>query len=176
VDEIMDIRSKDFDVILDQYKNMIHYHIHRMRVRDPHDEFLSEGIMALFLACKGYDETKGSFDSYVSRMIRYRLIDYLRKIIREQEKTDLIINEAHTQAAIQQELDFLEKEEFWQNVKRTLTDKQYKYVYWRIKNKLPIKEIARIENTTVDAVKNWGREVNRKLKEQPFILECKIKK
>ncbi|SDC07612.1 DNA-directed RNA polymerase [Terribacillus halophilus] len=170
-----DIRSTDFQLILDQYKNMIHYHIHRMRIRDPHDEFLQEGIMALFLACNGYDETKGDFNAYVSRMIRFRLIDHLRKIIREQEKVDLIINEAHTLAVIQEEEDLMEKQEFWDKIKHILTDKQYKWVYWRIKHELTIKEIAHIENTTEDAVKNWGREVKKKLKEQPFILECRNK-
>ena len=170
-----DIRNTDFNLILDQYKNMIHYHIHRMRIRDPHDEFLQEGIMALFLAWNGYDEAKGDFNAYVSRSIRFRLIDHLRKIIREQEKTDLIINEAHTKEAIQQELDLIEQEEFWKRVKHTLTDKQWKWVYWYIIHGYAVKEIALIEGSTEDAVKNWGKEVKRKLRDSTFIQECRKK-
>lgn len=170
-----DIRNIDFHTILEQYKNMIHYHIHRLGIRDTHDEFLQEGVMALFFAYNGYDETKGTFDSYASHMIRHRLIDYLRKIIREKEKTDLIINEAHTKEAIQQEIDLIEKQEFWKRVKHTLTDKQWKWVYWYIIHGYAVKEIAAIEGTTEDAVKNWGKEVKRKLRDSTFIKECRKK-
>lgn len=170
---LKDIRNNDFNLILNQYKNMIHYHIHRMRIRDPHDEFLQEGIMALFLAWTGYDESKGDFNAYANRTIRFRLIDHLRKIIREQEKTDLIINEAHTKELIQQELDLLEKQEFWKRVKHTLTDKQWKWVYWYIIHGYAVKEIAAIEQTSEDAVKNWGKEVKRKLRDSAFIKDCR---
>ncbi|TFB14191.1 hypothetical protein E3U55_14170 [Filobacillus milosensis] len=58
---------------------------------------------------------------------------------------------------------------FWFKVKEELTDKQWTYVQKRIIEDKPLKLIALEEQTTIDAVRGWGKEVKRKLK--PVLTE-----
>src|SRR5690625_5635577 len=56
----------------------------------------------------------------------------------------------------------LENEAFWEEVRKGLTPKQWKWVHYFVIANLSIKEIMEIENVSADAVKSWAREVRRK--------------
>lgn len=60
----------------------------------------------------------------------------------------------------------LENEAFWEEVRRDLSENQWKWVHYFIIADLTIKEIMEIENVSADAVKSWGREVRRKLRSE----------
>src|SRR5699024_10416376 len=67
----------------------IHYQIHRLGInREWYEEFYTEGILALWNAYKEYDETKAKIGTFLNYRIRYRLLDLLRKKLREQELTE----------------------------------------------------------------------------------------
>jgi len=58
----------------------------------------------------------------------------------------------------------------WNHLKSQLTDKQWKWVQYRIILDMPYIEMAEAENTSVEAVKSWlGQAVKKKLKD----LECR---
>ncbi len=83
--------TNDFGAFFTQHERRIHYQIRRLHIPYAlYDDFLSEGIGALWRAYEEYDESKGNIGTFLNYRIRYRLIDFLqRKLIREQEKDDL---------------------------------------------------------------------------------------
>lgn len=60
--------------------------IHRLNVSgDWYDEFYAEGLLALWQAFGEFEEAKGDVGTFLNYRIRFRLIDLLRKKVREEE-------------------------------------------------------------------------------------------
>ncbi|GAA0428378.1 hypothetical protein GCM10008983_00830 [Lentibacillus halophilus] len=171
-----------FDDIFKQNERRIHYQIHKMNIRDPHQEFFQEGLVALWNAYETYQPDKGSMATYFNYMIRNRLIDRMRRDNRRDEIKKLAAHEQQTQytdgnyhrgtegarpITANSPLP-LDDSNLWKNLQSQLTDKQWKWVNYAIIQEMPYKKIAELEHTTVDAVKNWGRQVKKKLNNPYF--------
>jgi len=134
---------------------------------------------------KSFDPTKGNLGTYVNFRIRYRLIDLLRKIARESEQTEQMIQEKITEIdggnryglskfpLINRQGLPVSNEPFWQEVKRHLSKRQWQWVEYFIIADLTIQEIAEIESVSVDAVKSWGREARKKLRQKEVVERLK---
>lgn len=171
-----------FEEIFKQNERRIHYHIHRLNLRDPHQEYFQEGLVALWKAYENYQPDKGPMSTYFNYQIRNRLIDLIRKKSRtEKVKTKFIHYQKHhmetgnrrrrlehSYPIMRGSHDILTDEQLWNDLQTHLTDKQWKWVDYFIVHDLPIKTIAHQENTTEDAVKSWGRQVRRKLRDETF--------
>lgn len=171
--------NKDFESFFKANERRIHYQIHRLGIRNEwYEEFYSEGSIALWKAYQEHDEVKGDIGTFINYRIRYRLIDLLRKKIRQQEQEEKIINEetirqvdGNTKRSTGiplvdcRGID-VKDTAFWDEVRSRLTEKQWKWVEYFIIAELSIKEIMEIEGVSADAVKGWGREVRRKLKDE----------
>lgn len=168
--------NRDFETFLKANENRIYFQIQRLGIsEDLHEEFYAEGIVALWQAYKNFDETKGNIGTYLNFQIRFRLIDLLRKRIRQEEITEKAVNEeivqiddgnrhrASTIPLIGKKDIPLANSAFWKEVRSHLTDKQWKWVKYFIIADLTIQEITEIEDVSPSAVKSWGREVRRKL-------------
>lgn len=169
-----------FEEIFKQNENRIHYHIHKLRIRDPHNEFYVEGLFALWLAYKNYQPDKGPLSTYFNYVIRNRMIDMIRKKARDQK-----INEACLQNESIEKQDGnhstisngplvtpkdieVADSEVWEEVKNLLTSNQWKWVDYYIIQGLSQKEIAGLEGVSIDAVKSWSREAKKKLRASGF--------
>lgn len=170
--------SFTFEKVYEQNKRRIHYHIHRMNIRDPHNDFFQEGLFALWNAYEKYEPNKGPMSTYFNYIIEKRLIDKIRK------DTRTLHNDLEVVAESKLEWDtgnrvrrtdlaypLLEREEpaitdvkFWKSIKENLTEKQWKWVYYFIILDMPVKEIAKRENTSEEAVKSWGKQARKKLR------------
>src|SRR5699024_6476582 len=73
-------------------------------------------------------------------------------------------NRADRQLIIQATDLPLSNELFWQEVRRHLSLRQWKWVKYFIIAELTVKEIMEIEDVSADAVKSWGQAVRRKLR------------
>ncbi|PAV28371.1 hypothetical protein CIL05_17210 [Virgibacillus profundi] len=158
-----------FEEIYKQNKQRIHYHIHQLNIHDPHKEYYVEGLTALWHAYKRYDPNKGPMGTYFNYIIRYRLIDRIRKQSLEQTqlKNYLLaysVSEGvdHSSNTPLREL-LLENPVLRTKIKSHLTEKQWKWLYYTIIQDMSYKAIAAKENTTLDVVKGWGREARKKL-------------
>jgi RNA polymerase sigma factor (sigma-70 family) len=171
-------KKKDFtfEEIFKQNENRIHYHIHKLGIRDTHREFYMEGMFALWQAYMKYQPEKGPMSTYFNYIIRNRLIDMLRKEVRTVEKDELVRQEQIRQTetgnrilrtgVTLMELDgvTLEDNSLIEKISSIMTEKQMKYVIGFIVNGMSIREIAEQEGVTEDIVKGWGREARRKLR------------
>lgn len=175
------MRELDFEMFFRQHETRIHFQIHRLGISPRwYDDFYSEGVIALWDAYREFDEARGKVGTFINYKIRFRLIDLLRKKIRRQE----VMEEAIEHARVSLESGnrhrgsgrplvdptgiVLEDDTFWHRVRHKLTDRQWLWVKYFIIADLTVKEIMELEDVSADAVKGWGREVRRKLRDEPL--------
>lgn len=167
----------EFDTFFKANEDRIHYMIHHLGIKgDWYGEFYAEGLLALWQAYKSYDETKGEIGTYLNYRIRFRMIDLLRKKLREEEREEAAVEElekgqvrGNRHRASQKELVDpagldVEDDAFWQAVQDELTPNEWKWVYYFIICDLTIKEIMEIEDVSVHTVKGWARRARKKLR------------
>ncbi|WP_343327858.1 sigma-70 family RNA polymerase sigma factor [Lentibacillus saliphilus] len=172
-----------FEEIFKQNERRIHYHIHRLNIRDPHDEYFQEGLCALWNAYEKYEPDKGPMATYFNFTIKNRLIDRIRKESRASEVDELIVAERKNELEDGNHISRstisyplmnnqkhipLTNDELWLALEKHLTKNQWKWVYYYIVEDWPLKDIAEAEHTTVDAVKSWGKQVRKKLRDDTF--------
>lgn len=172
----MEKNKFSFEEVFKQNENRIYYHLQKLGIRDHHNEFYMEGLYAMWIAYKKYQPDKGPLSTYFNYHIRNHLIDTLRKETRQQEKLEKTtmekyITEYHGNRHGDSKMPIvdssgieLEDEKYWRDIASCLSTKQRKWLHYHIMLDMPLKEIAEIENTSVEAVKSWGKEARRKLR------------
>ncbi|MCM3739757.1 sigma-70 family RNA polymerase sigma factor [Oceanobacillus luteolus] len=167
-----------FEEIYEQNERRIHYHLHRLNIRDHHQEFYQEGLIAMWSAYKNYQPDKGPLSTYFNYMIRNRLIDLIRKESRRLENEKLATSEDEgandtatyhqvsetTQSHITTHLDSNMDDYMWKQIRNILTEKQWKWVRYYIIEDMTLKEIAENEGVSIEAVKSWAKEAKKKLR------------
>lgn len=149
-----------FEKIFKQNENRIHYQMQRLGISDPNGEFFSEGIVAMWTAYKKYEPERGPMSTYFNYMIRYRLLDLIRKKVQEKEKEHALFTEEITSSPLPEMVD----EKQWEAVFSGLTRNQRKWVYYFITREMTLREIAEREGVSVEAVKSWGKQARKKLR------------
>lgn len=173
------MRNENFDQFFREHEARIHFQIRRLRIPEYlYEEFYSVGLVALWNGYENFKPGKGNIGTYLNYQIRFRLIDHLRKSVRDDEKVEMYRQHALTELfdgnhfrkdrlpLISSTGLPLSNEPFWEEVRRHLTEKQWKWVKYFIIADLSIKEIAEIEGVAPSAVKSWGQEVRRKLRSE----------
>ncbi|GAB4074293.1 hypothetical protein GCM10028778_17960 [Barrientosiimonas marina] len=175
-----------FEEIFEQNKRRIHYQLHKMNIRDPHQEFFQEGLIAMWNAYEKYQPDKGPMATYFNYMIRNRLIDLMRKENRHTDLKDRAAHEFSTQLTDgnhrvsegenAQPLTNASSPEpndptLWNDLKSQLTDKQWKWVQYHIIDGMSMPEIAEQEGVSVESVKSWAKQVRKKLRSHSDILD-----
>lgn len=153
-----------FEKLVAESEELIHYHIHKLNIRDRNGDFYAEGLFALWNAYRTYDPEAGTLHSYMHWKVRNALIDKIRKDSRTYEQEEGIAEQMVQEGRDQWE-DEITDELLWNQVKEALTPNQWKWVYHYIIRDRSISQIARLEGVSQDAVKNWGRHARKKLKE-----------
>ncbi|MFZ3577629.1 sigma-70 family RNA polymerase sigma factor [Virgibacillus sp. DJP39] len=168
-----------FDEIFEQNKKRIHYHIHKLRIQDPHQEFYQEALFAMWNAYTTYEPDKGVMSTYFNYTIQNRLIDMLRKGTREKNNEAICVQEIGNRTYNSNRVrknnalipDFSgipvdgENSDVWQQVKSLLSEPQWMWVYHYIILNMSVKEIADQEGMTVEAVKSHGKRARKRLRD-----------
>ncbi|MUV37106.1 DNA-directed RNA polymerase [Lentibacillus sp. JNUCC-1] len=165
-------QSFTFEEVFKQNERRIHYHIHRLNIRDPHQEYFQEGLCALWNAYEKYAPDKGPMATYFNYTIRNRLIDRIRSESRSVEAQEQAVEEQRKVAmdgnhisrnaqsyplpALDNSMPLPDDNKLWGNLKAHLSDNQWKWVQGYIIEDLSQKEIAQIEKASIEAVKSWG--------------------
>lgn len=165
-----------FEDIFNQNKNRTHYHMHKLGIQDPHNEFYTEGLYAMWMAHKKYEPNKGPMATYFNYQIRYRLIDKLHKqasdITKEEKATEEQKNTLDNGnryglmkfPVVDNEGIAVDDHAFWKRVRSCLSENQCKRVSFYIIHCMSQKEIEKHENVSVEAVKSWAKGARRKLR------------
>ncbi len=163
-------------------KRRIYYHIYRLNIYDPHEEYFQEGLCALWSAYESYNPSKGPMATYFNYVIRNRLIDLIRKTNRSIKNNATLIQKQQQSFHHGNYLRYskqtypiprfseppIEDPYLWDQLAQHLTENQRKWVQLYVIEDLPIREIAIRENTTEEAVKSWGKQTRKKLRHNYF--------
>ncbi|SFK17298.1 RNA polymerase sigma factor, sigma-70 family [Halobacillus dabanensis] len=156
------LTDEKFERIVKDSERLIHYHIHKLHIIDHNGDFYAEGLFALWKAYRTYDAEAGTFTSYINWKIRNALIDKIRKDSKQQAHEEEIMERMMTEEMYQWE-DHITDELLWNQVRESLTNNQWKWVYHTMIMDRSVVQIAHIEKVTTDAVKNWGRHARKRL-------------
>ncbi|MFD1039797.1 sigma-70 family RNA polymerase sigma factor [Virgibacillus byunsanensis] len=179
----MEKKSISFEELFKQNERRIFYQIHKLRGKDPDRELYQEGLLTMWNAYETYTPDKGLLATYFNYTIRHRLVDLLRKKASELRNEQVFIhdrmleidngNRVYINNKSYPIFDYSDSTiidpYIWRQVKSLLTINQWKWVYYFVIQDLPVKEIAKLEDTTADAVKSWGKEVRKKLRNEKFL-------
>ncbi|WP_188454815.1 sigma-70 family RNA polymerase sigma factor [Virgibacillus oceani] len=178
-----------FGEIFLQNKRRIYYQIHKLNLDDPHEEYYQEGLCAMWNAYENYQPDKGMMSTYFNYVIRNRLIDLNRKKKRDKQAESIVVREKmqllhegnkrhngpNAYPVVPVLYNIMDNPELLQRIRALLTENQWKWVHFHIILDMAIKDIAAQENTTVDAVKGWGRQVRKKLNNQQVRDKLELK-
>lgn len=169
-----------FEEIYEQNKKRIHYHMNKLGIQGSKEDFYQEGLFVLWNAYEKYEPDKGALSTYFNYAIRNRLIDIIRKRTRDQYNDDLYSHEErvrmdhgnrycrNSQVIPDSSNIFIRDTSLWLQVKSQLTEKQWKWVEGFIILDMSVKDIAQQENVSTEAVKSWGKQVRKKLRDEKF--------
>lgn len=168
-----------FEAFLDVHGDRIHYMIHRLGIKgDWYDEFYGEGLVALWQAYQEFEGDRAEVGTFLNYRIRFRLIDVMRKKLRDKEKEQLAYD------GLVQVLDCGNRHRasgvglvdpsglpvadsvFWEQVRELVTERQWLWIYYFIICDLTVKEIMELEGVSADAVKGWGRAARERLRDE----------
>jgi DNA-directed RNA polymerase len=156
---------EDFTSLADQYQPMIHKIIHSLHIYKNHDEFYQIGLIALWNAQNNYYEEKGNFSSFAYTWVKGKMISEMAKDRKHSERYIYPEEEFWKIAIDEAEVTNLE-EEFLQTYGESLSEKEKKWLIMACFTGLSLKEIAEREHVTISAVKQWGTNARKKLREQ----------
>lgn len=157
--------SWDFEKLLQQNHHRLKYQLYRLKLESQED-YYQEGMIALWKANKKYQLDKGPLASYFNYMIRYRLIDAIRRSTINShlyDDTDISLIAENRESYRHNPLEQTTKRDFWKQVQRRLTKKEWKWVKYYIIKQMPVKEIAQLEGVSERAVRGWGYRARAKL-------------
>ncbi|MEW4327982.1 sigma-70 family RNA polymerase sigma factor [Rossellomorea marisflavi] len=154
-----------FELVHQQYDQMIHKIIHTLRIYKNHSDYYQTGLIALWEAHVKFDSEKGSFTSFAYSYIRGRILSELRREVRVEERGTVLENALLEEG--EHDMDALSME-LLLSYCTTLTDNQKKWVIAHSIHMLSIKEIAFCEGVSPEAVKKWRKGAKERIR-QAFI-------
>jgi RNA polymerase sigma factor (sigma-70 family) len=171
-------KETSFEEVFKQNERRIYYHIQRLGIHDTHREFYLEGLYAMWKAYQKYEPDKGTLSTYFNYTIRHRLIDMLRKKAREAYKDQMFIEHEklwvdhgnrsgiNKHPVIDSSGISMRDTKIWEEVRELLTENQWSWVYYHVVCGMKYNEIAEWKGVSADAVKSWGRQARRKLRNE----------
>ncbi|MFG6117923.1 sigma-70 family RNA polymerase sigma factor [Thalassobacillus sp. B23F22_16] len=153
--------TTDFTSYLPKCEKIIYKFINQFPLLD-REELYQEGLIVLYETLQIHDPERSSFCTHFYHRINYRFID-LHRIEKTHAKTLESLSTTPIPYHPSKHLDPFLLEE----ILEVLNEKQTKWFEHHHLADLTYAQIAQLENTTINAVKNWGREARKKL--QPFL-------
>ncbi|KQU57522.1 hypothetical protein ASG66_17370 [Bacillus sp. Leaf406] len=154
-----------FELVHEQYSQMIHKIIHTLRIYKNHHDYYQTGLIALWEAYGKFDSSKGTFTSFAYSYIRGRILTELKREAREEER-GVELEEGATEAG-GDDLDTLALETLLSYC-GNLTPNQKKWVISHSLHMLSISEIAELEGVSPEAVKKWRKGARERIRKAIF--------
>lgn len=166
-----------FDSLVARLRNGIAVHIRRVSFQD-HDALYQESLITLYQAVQVYDPMKSDdFERFYFYHLKYALLDYVRNLQKERSRpivsieTTLYDDELSLEAFIQDmnalnpniesELEDLQKR--MTPIALQLSPLEYRVLEY-LKEQMPIKAMAAIENESIKTIHNTISRLKSKVK------------
>ncbi|MCM2606351.1 sigma-70 family RNA polymerase sigma factor [Rossellomorea marisflavi] len=151
-----------FELVHEQYSQMIHKIIHTLRIYKNHHDYYQTGLIALWEAYMKFEPSKGTFTSFAYSYIRGRILSELKREVQVEER-GVALEEGATEAG-GDDLDTLSVE-ILLSYCENLTANQKKWVIAHSLHMLSISEIADMEGVSPEAVKKWRKGAKERIRQ-----------
>ncbi|CQR46252.1 RNA polymerase factor sigma-70 [Paraliobacillus sp. PM-2] len=163
MDTIME-KEMSFEQLLRDFEPMIHHLLHKYGIVDAEKEFYQEGSIALWRAWQTYDQEKGKFSTYAYFSIQKAFFTLMRKEKNVQKRKEKYATYTDGDSLVcYNQLPF--DPYLLAAIEKKLSANQMKWFTGYILHQQTNKQIARQENVTENAVKNWARLAKPKIKQ-----------
>lgn len=112
INELKKKNPKSMEFIVDMYGNLIYKIVYSVLYRDYDigcvEECTNDVFMKIWENIECFDDTKGTFKTWIMAISKFKAIDYKRKIMKHSEYTD--IDNLHISSSDDIENDFILKE------------------------------------------------------------------
>lgn len=152
-----------FDELVDQYTPMIYKIMNTLHIYKNLEEFYQTGLIGLWEACLSYNPTKGKFSNHAYTLMKGKMLDAIKQAHKDEEKSVYSDEEFWDMIEDENPEHVLEMETL-RIYCEGLTEKETKWVVGTCKDCLSTSDIAKRENVSVSAVKNWKSGALRKLR------------
>jgi RNA polymerase sigma factor (sigma-70 family) len=145
---------ESYERLVAQYEPMIYKIMFSLHLYKDIDEFYQIGLIALWEASQRFDAKKGEFTSYAYTTIRGKLLTELTKSKQLEERILYPMEEFWTKIEEPQAVATIEDTLLF-SYRKVLTENQYKWLSYTIRDGQSVKEIAKKEHVSPSAVKAW---------------------
>lgn len=152
-----------FDELVDQYTPMIHKIIQTLHIYKNHEEFYQTGLIGLWEAQLSFNPSKGKFANFAYASIKGKMLDTIKQAHKHEERS-VYPQEEFWQLIVDENPESLLEMESLRYYCEGLTEKETKWVIATCKDCLSIRDIAKRENVSESAVKQWRVGALRKLR------------
>ncbi|OIJ15245.1 hypothetical protein BKP35_05190 [Anaerobacillus arseniciselenatis] len=158
----MNVKEISFEQLAEKYEPLLKSQIKKLYNYELYDELYQIALIALWDAQKNFDPEKGFFPGYAKQYVRGRLLTYLKKERKYEQRV---------QTCLEPELLENIPEQTYENPKRFPVEKlkpllTSKELIWFNEfyehNQMPT-AIAKKYNVTVDQVKHWRKQTLKKI-------------
>lgn len=112
INELKKKNPKSMEFIVDMYGNLIYKIVYSVLYRDNDinsvEECTNDVFMKIWENIECFDDTKGTFKTWIMAISKFKAIDYRRKLMKHSEYTD--IDDLHLSSSEDIENDFILKE------------------------------------------------------------------
>lgn len=160
------MQVEQFSEIATQYEPMIHKIILTLGIYKNREEFYQTGLIALWQAAERFNPERGAFSSFAYSYIKGHLQMEMTK--RNKHDEHYVAIEDATWEMIPDGASRLPFE--WEELNcEELTEKEKKWLIYKVIHGLSVKEIAALENVSQSAVKLWRSGARKRLREKFFV-------
>lgn len=155
---------ESFEQVAEQYTPMIYNIIHSLNIYKNTDEYYQIGQIGLWEAYERFDPEKGQFLNYAYAYVKGKILTELKKSKNYEDHTCPASEEFWGAIEDHGLICPLEEEVLLSICKNSqITENQTKWVLYYCLKGFSIKEIAKIENVSLSAVKAWRAGAKKKM-------------
>ncbi|OZU88059.1 hypothetical protein CIL03_13070 [Virgibacillus indicus] len=151
-----------YEEIFEQNVRRTHYYICKLNMEDPHRGFYQIDFYRLWNAYRTYRLDKGILSTYFNYTIRKNL---LRDNMKNQHYAAIVNREME---ALKMHIKRIDNPFLRKLIQAELTEIQWKWLDYCLREKMPVKKIAELENVSIGTVEQWESQVRGKLGEKIF--------
>ncbi len=162
----MNISERTYEELLSSYLPLIKKLCKRLGNQRYYDELYQIGLIALWEAKTNYNEEKGHFPSYAKKFIWGRMLSFLRKENKFNEKNEIYFDQELIEeiSAPEPDTSSTQPQLPLEKTKSLLSKREQQWFYEAIINEKKPTEIAELLNVSVSTVHTWRKNVIRKLR------------
>lgn len=158
---VMNEAEQSFETLVKNYEPLIKKLIMQLNVYANHDEFYQIGLIALWEASLKFDQTKGYFPPFAQKYMKGRMLQLLDKQKKHQTHHVYVENDQQLDLAASCD-DYFHFAEL-DSLLAILSPREQIWLRAYLEGRKP-KEIATVEDVSVETVKSWRKTALRKLK------------